>query len=66
MKVCVIYENGVFRPSEEVHLAEHQKLIIHFWPEMKNDTDLESAYTEASSTRPDLEDWNVLDKEDWA
>jgi len=66
MKVHVIYEKGVFRPSEEVNLQEHQKLIIHFWPEMKNELDLERAYAEASVSRPDLKDWHALDKEDWA
>jgi len=65
MKVYVIYEKGVFRPSEKVNLPEHQKLIIHFWPEIKHDLDLEKAYAEASSSRPDLEDWNALDEEDW-
>src|SRR4030067_893278 len=51
MKVYVIYEKGVFRPSEKVNLPEHQKLIIHFWPEIKHDLDLENDHANKGSNR---------------
>ncbi len=65
MKVNAVYEKGVFRPSEKLNIPEHQKLVIHFWPEVKSDLDIEKAYAEASSTRPDLDDWETIDTEGW-
>jgi predicted DNA-binding antitoxin AbrB/MazE fold protein len=65
MKIHAVYEKGVFRPSERVNLPEHQKLVLHFWPEIKNDQDLEKAYAEASTSRQDLDDWKTLDMEGW-
>jgi len=65
MKVSAVYKKGVFHPSKRVNLNENQKLVIHFWPEIKNNLDLEKAYAEASGSRPDLEDWNKIDTEGW-
>ena len=66
MKVKAVYENGIFRLSEKVNLSEHQELVIHFWPEITKDSDLEKAYAEASRSRLDLEDWEAVDLEGWA
>jgi len=66
MKVKVVYKDGAFRPKKKVNLPEHKELVIHFWPGIKNDLDLEKAYAEASKSRPDLKDWNVIDAEGWA
>ncbi|MBI5219896.1 MAG: antitoxin family protein [Bacteroidia bacterium] len=65
MKVKAVYERGVFRPKEKVNIPEHKELVIHFWPEIKNDSDLEKVYAEASCFRSDLEDWTVIDAEGW-
>ncbi len=65
MKVNAVYEKGVFRPSEKLNIPEHQKVVIHFWPEVKNDLDLEKAYAEASFTRLDIDDWEAIDAEGW-
>ncbi|MFQ5964132.1 MAG: antitoxin family protein [Candidatus Scalinduaceae bacterium] len=65
MKINAVYEKGVFRPSEKVNLPEHQKLVLHFWPEIKSDQDLEKTYAEASTSRPDLDDWETVDIEGW-
>lgn len=66
MKVNAVYEKGVFRPSEKLNIPEYQKLVIHFfWPEIESDLNLEKAYAEASSTRPDLDDWEAMDTEGW-
>ena len=65
MKVSAVYEKGVFRPSEKVDIPEHQVLVIHFWPEIKSDLDIEKAYAEASDSRTDLDDWEVIDTESW-
>lgn len=65
MNVNAVYEEGVFRPGERVDIPEHQKLMIFFWPEMKNDLYLEKAYAEASRSQFDLEDWTMIDGEGW-
>ena len=65
MKVNAVYEKGVFRPSDKVDIPEHQKLVLHYWPEIENDLDLEKAYAEASYSRPDLDDWEKIDTDGW-
>ncbi|MBI4944974.1 MAG: antitoxin family protein [Bacteroidetes bacterium] len=65
MNVKAVYERGVFRPKEKVNIPEHKELVIHFWPEINHDSDIENAYVDASSSRPDLEDWAAIDAEGW-
>ena len=32
-QITVIYENGVFKPLEEVDVKEHEKLIVTLYPD---------------------------------